>query len=111
MKDFSSYARQIAEELMLKYPERASKEADECLHGYVVTNGRKNVGYVIRPQENGFYFGIVPAAKKMWEAIKDYAEKVETYEGELNEWSYREEQRVYNMARDMVIEKINNGKN
>jgi len=105
MKDFSSYARQIAEELMLKYPERASKEADECLHGYVLSNGR-GAGFVFRPEKDADYYGIVSAANELWDKIEDYGLKVETYEGELHEWIKDERQRVYNIARDIVIEKI-----
>lgn len=106
MRDFSDFAEPIANEILALYPERASDLAEKTLGGFIIEKTNSRDCYIIRENENVHFFNIVPKAKELWNAINDWAGKASTYEGELDWWMYKEEQRVHNLARDIIIRRL-----
>lgn len=108
LKDFArEFATMIADAIWEFHTPLKKKSIREYLKCDAVfySNHNPNVVLIVRYGQD-FYCNN-PYKNELREAIENYCECCETYDGELDEWGCNEYQRVMNKVRDRLIERFN----
>lgn len=75
----------------------------DTLHCELLLKGKHSNDYKA-VRKNDVFFVYCPPVKKVYEEIKEFAEMASTYDGELDDWKWEEQQRFQNAIRDRLLE-------
>ena len=106
MKDFttSAYITPALIEIKNDYQIKKDSIYKEYFNCDLLLKKKAGNDCIILSRSKDLFIPGIESIQTIFRAIEAYKEAAETYPGELNIWSYREKQRVYNTIRDRLIE-------
>ena len=111
MKDFTTpeYIKPVISEIFNDYKVESTHPATlKALDCIAVLQQKKGRGCIaIRtPEKGGFNYYGHPAINHLLKEIDLFSEMVETYPGQLDNWTYQEERRIMEAIRHGIIERL-----
>lgn len=105
MKDFTTneYIDPVITYFKALYTPIKDAKVLECLNCTVLLKYNHANNYKAIRKGEAFYTLCQPV-KDLYQEVRDYAEYASTEPEELDEWRYREEQRIQHTIRDRLIE-------
>lgn len=106
MKDFttSAYIDPALIEIKNKFDLHTETLYKEYFNCDLLLKKKAGNDCIILSRSKDLFIPGIESIQTIFRAIEAYKEAAETYPGELNIWSYKEKQRVYNTIRDRLIE-------